>query len=67
MLDALPSSPMCIVDMTHTSYIDSSALGMLLMLRDRAKETTIVGPNEDVRAIFDIARFDQVFRVEPAA
>jgi len=67
LLEALPASVRCTVDLSQTSYVDSSALGMLLMLRERSGETVLVGPNEDLRAIFDIARFDKVFRVEPAA
>lgn len=67
MVEDLDVASNCVVDMTHTSFIDSSALGMLLMLRDKTSTTRIVGPNEDVRAVFEIARFDQVFEVEPAA
>ncbi|MEM1023728.1 MAG: STAS domain-containing protein [Myxococcota bacterium] len=67
LVDELDPASSYVVDMSHTSFIDSSALGMLLMLRDRIAGIRIVGPNEDVRAIFDIARFDQVFLIEPAA
>ncbi len=57
-----------IVDFTRTTYIDSSALGMLLVLReyvdnDRTRvELLHVGP--DVLRILKMACFDQLFTVK---
>ncbi len=55
------------VDMQETSYLDSSALGMLLLLRDHAggdsAEVTLVNCNPDVRKILSISNFEQLFTI----
>ncbi len=56
-----------IIDMSETSYLDSSALGMLLLLRDYAggesAMITIVNCNVDVRKILTISNFEQLFDI----
>ena len=56
-----------IVDMSGTEYIDSSALGMLLLLRDKVgdkKESVkIVNARSEVKKILQIANFDRLFAV----
>ena len=55
-----------VVDLRDTEYLDSSAMGMLLQLRDyAAKEETIelVNGNDGVREILQIANFDKIFKV----
>ncbi|MEM7101061.1 MAG: STAS domain-containing protein [Pseudomonadota bacterium] len=53
------------IDMSDANYIDSSALGMLLLLRDHAggdnAEVEIVNCNSDVKKILTISNFDQLF------
>lgn len=53
------------VDMRETSYLDSSALGMLLLLRDHAggdnADVQIVNCSADVRKILTISNFEQLF------
>lgn len=55
------------VDMQETSYLDSSALGMLLLLRDHAggdsAEISIVHCSPDVRKILNISNFQQLFKI----
>ncbi len=55
------------VDMRETTYLDSSALGMLLLLRDYAggdsSEVSIVNCNADVRKILTISNFEQLFDI----
>jgi len=55
------------IDMSDAEYIDSSALGMLLLLRDHAGGDTadveIVNCNPDVKKILTISNFDQLFDV----
>lgn len=56
------------VDMSATSYLDSSALGMLLLLRDYAGGDTakisIINCNDDVRKILAISNFEQLFTIK---
>lgn len=56
-----------IVDLKETTYLDSSALGMLLLLRDHAggddAAIEIVNCNEDVRKILSISNFEQLFDI----
>jgi HptB-dependent secretion and biofilm anti anti-sigma factor len=55
------------VDMREASYLDSSALGMLLLLRDHAggdaAEVRIVNCNPDVRRILKVSNFEQLFEI----
>ena len=56
-----------VVDLRLTSYLDSSALGMLLLLRDFAggdeARVEIVNCSQDVKKIFSISNFDQLFTI----
>lgn len=53
------------IDMSETTYLDSSALGMLLLLRDYAggdnARISIFNCNNDVRKILTISNFEQLF------
>lgn len=55
------------VDLVNTDYMDSSALGMLLLLRKHAggdsADVSLRGANETVRKILDIAKFDKLFSI----
>jgi len=57
-----------VVDMSETTYLDSSALGMLLLLRDHAGGDTshieIVNCNNDVKKILTISNFEQLFTIK---
>lgn len=56
-----------VIDMANTSYLDSSALGMLLLLRDYAggdgASIQICNANPDVKKILEIANFNQLFTI----
>lgn len=56
------------VDLNRTTYLDSSALGMLLLLRDHAggdsAEIKIVNCNQDVKKILTISNFEQLFTIQ---
>ncbi|MDX1757578.1 MAG: STAS domain-containing protein [Marinobacter sp.] len=56
-----------VVDMSDTTYLDSSALGMLLLLRDFAggdsAQIRIENCNGDVRRILSISNFEQLFAI----
>jgi anti-anti-sigma factor len=55
------------IDMREASYLDSSALGMLLLLRDFAggdqAVVEICNCNADVRKILSISNFEQLFTI----
>ena len=55
------------VDMKETSYLDSSALGMLLLLRDHSggdsSQISLKGCNDDIRKILTISNFEQLFKI----
>jgi anti-anti-sigma factor len=55
------------VHLADVSYIDSSALGMLLMLRDQAQATNkklpLVHPSDAVKHSFGIANFSKLFTI----
>ncbi len=57
-----------VVDLREASYLDSSALGMLLLLRDHAGGDTaqvkIINCNPDVRKILTISNFEQLFTIQ---
>ena len=57
-----------VVDLTHADYVDSAALGMLLLLRERAGgdsgRVTIRGLRGQPRDVLKIARFDRMFTIE---
>lgn len=63
---ASPASAVA-VDFGSVEYLDSSALGMLLMLRDRAKgvgrEVTLANCRGAVKQILDIANFGKLFTI----
>lgn len=53
------------IDLANTEYMDSSALGMLLVLRDHIsggrEAIQIKNARSDVRKILEIANFDRLF------
>ena len=55
------------VDMSGTTYLDSSALGMLLLLRDYAggdtSSITITNSSVDIKKILTISNFEQLFTI----
>lgn len=56
------------MNLAGVDYLDSSALGMLLMLRERAaasgKSLKLCKPNASVAKIFEIANFSKLFTIE---
>ena len=55
------------VDLGAVEYLDSSALGMLLMLRDKAhnagKSVSLANCRGAVRQVLDIANFGKLFSI----
>lgn len=55
------------IDLSGVEYLDSSALGMLLMLRDKAgaanKALTLGNVRGSVKQVLDIANFGKLFKI----
>lgn len=57
-----------ILDLSSTDYMDSSALGMILLLKDHVQmysgELLISKPSDTVRKILEIAQFQRLMTIE---
>lgn len=57
-----------VVDLSSVDYVDSSALGMLLLLRERvegeAERVVLRGVQGQPRDVLAMAKFDRMFKVE---
>ncbi|MBF0398430.1 MAG: STAS domain-containing protein [Desulfobacterales bacterium] len=66
--DKIESISKIVIDMSNTHYIDSSALGMLMLMRERAGGDTakidIVKSSPNVKKILVIANFQKLFNIE---
>lgn len=66
-LVADPGVDVVCVDFSGVDYLDSSALGMLLMLRDKlggvGKTVILSGVSGSVRQVLDIANFGKLFEI----
>ena len=62
-----PSSSSFIMDFSSTDYMDSSALGMLLLLRDYAggdsAKVELVRCGTEIKNILEISNFQKLFTV----
>lgn len=58
-----------VVDLSGVTFIDSSAIAVLIRamqdMKEYGGEFSLSGINEKVRPIFEIARLDQVFVIDP--
>jgi anti-anti-sigma factor len=68
MYEEAPAEIQCyVIDLSRTHYMDSSALGMLLLLREHVNEdrsrVRIVCCNPEIRKILEIANFDKLFEI----
>lgn len=57
-----------VVDLTRTEYLDSSALGMLLLLREKVgddRERVVIQPGGgQPREVLRLANFEKLFTIE---
>ncbi len=57
-----------VVDMKDVDYMDSSALGMLLLLREYVGEEKadirLLNGSAEIRNILQVSNFDQLFKIE---
>lgn len=56
------------LNLSGLTYLDASALGALLLLRERAdakgQRVVLVRPGGDVRAVLDAVKFEKLFPIE---
>lgn len=66
--DELDSVSKFVIDMAECEYLDSSALGMLLMLREKTGSETekidIINLSPAIKNIFTMANFDKLFNIK---
>lgn len=64
---AAPRPARYVIDLANTTYLDSSALGMLLLLRDHAgsdkAQIKLINASQDVVKILAISNFTQLFAI----
>lgn len=54
------------IDLACTHYMDSSALGMLLLLKETAGDEVkieLINPSEEVAQVLQVAQFNQLFTI----
>jgi anti-sigma B factor antagonist len=58
-----------VIDLTDTSFLDSTALGVLIgaikRLRGRGGRLTIVNVDDNIAKTFEITGLDQIFTIKP--
>ena len=66
--DVSLSSGQYVVDLSSTEYLDSSALGMLLLLKEHAESQSgsvkLTGFGDEIKEILTIASFDKIFTLD---
>jgi anti-anti-sigma factor len=59
------------IEMSNLNYLDSSALGMLMLLNERAKAVNksiaLVSPSDAVKQVLEVANFDRLFTIRSSA
>ncbi len=63
MVKSVKGSKKCVIDFASTTYLDSSALGMMLLLRDEVQDIQIRNCSPDVRKVLEIANFHRLFEI----
>ena len=63
-----PTPAKYVIDLEESDYLDSSALGMLLRLREYAggddADVSITNCHEDVKKILTVTKLDEMFKVD---
>lgn len=58
------------IEMSKVDYLDSAALGMLMLLNERAKEAnkpvTLLNPSSLVSQVLEVANFSKIFSIKNA-
>jgi anti-anti-sigma factor len=64
LFQALDGDGELIIDLTNVTYLDSTILDQLALLRHRSEQRsiTLAGASDHIRHIFQIVGFDRIFR-----
>jgi len=67
LFESMDGDAPLVIDMTGVTYIDSTILSQLALLRMRHKyrAITLASPSTHVRRVLGIAKFDKIFRITP--
>ncbi len=64
-----PQAREIVIDFAKVDYLDSSALGMLLLLREKVdaagKKISLKGLQGTVKQVLEIANFQRLFNIKP--
>lgn len=63
-LGALPSKCRVVVDLTRVHYLDSVALGMLLLMREEAASMLLRVQAPSVAKVLEVAQFHRHFELQ---
>ena len=67
-LNRISSGDNCIINLSAVEYMDSSSLGGLIVLKEKARARNINvilrSPQDRVRKLLDLCRFHQLFTIE---
>jgi len=62
-----PKGTNFVIDLNRATYMDSSALGMMLLLREHAgneqSKISIIGCNPEIKQILVISKFEKLFNI----
>jgi anti-anti-sigma factor len=68
ILDEVSAYKQIVIDLANVEFIDSAALGILLLVRDKCDKTAtnllLKNPKGQVKQMFDISRFGDLFTIE---
>ncbi len=68
ILEEIQAYKKIIIDLANVEFIDSAALGILLLVRDKCDKTStnllLRNPKGQVKQMFDISRFSDLFTIE---
>lgn len=57
-----------VIDLANVEFIDSAALGVLLLARDRCEKSSMIlllrNPTGQVKQMFKISKFNDLFQIE---
>lgn len=66
--ESVPGNQQFVIDFRDTRYLDSAALGMLLLLREYAGEEqaniALINCDDEVKNIFRISNFNKLFNID---